>query len=189
MKNTSALFLVLAAGLVGCSDSTGPGTVGESGSVTFTYTGAGASSATSYNATGAIPVNVVTGFGSSAWAAGGIGTNEVDILAVVPKGGNRWDVTSIVIGRTSIGTSTIDFSCSANNCTRIDVLFGSNQNETNYTESCQITTGSVTITAITASTISGNFSGSGTCNNAATGNDTPFTITNGAFSVGVTTQL
>jgi hypothetical protein len=132
---------------------------------------------------------VATGFGSTAWAAAGLSTNEIDILAVVPKGGNRWDVTSIVIGRSTVGTSDIDVSCSATNCTRIDVIFGSNQNETNYTESCQITTGSVTITAITASTISGNFSGSGTCNNAATGNDTPFTITNGAFSVGVTTQL
>jgi hypothetical protein len=191
VKITRALFLVLAATLAGCNESTEPETVGISGSLSFSYTGAGAATATQYSATGAIPSNFGLSNGTQAWAAGGIdaANNATIVYAFVPKGGNTWDQSFIKIDRTTAGTSTISASCTANNCTEIGVWFGMNQNGTNYTYICTLTSGTVNISAISATTASGTFSGSGTC--AVSGSTTPtsFTITNGSFNVGLTTLI
>lgn len=191
MRITRAIVFILGATLVSCSENTTEPTVGASGSLSFTYTGAGATSAAQYAASGAMPSNFGINNGSQPWAAGAINAtdNTTIVYAFVPKGGSSWDWSFININRTTVGASTIDPSCSADSCTEFGVWFGMNQNGTNYTYICTLTSGSVNISAISATNVTGTFSGSGTC--AAAGSTTPsnFTVTNGSFDVGITTAL
>ena len=189
VRISRAFLVLLGAALAGCgSDGPTENTVGAAGSLSFTYTGAGAASATQYSATGAIPANPTVNNGSQPWAAGGIDGSSTVVWAVIPKSSNAWDMTFINIARTTQGSSTIDPNCSSADCTDVAVWFGANNNETNFTYYCLLTTGTVNITAISSTTITGTFSGSGTCA-AAAGGETPFTVTNGTFSVGITTLL
>lgn len=190
MRLQSVLVLALGVALASCSDSPTEPTVGASGSLSFTYTGAGAANATSYSASGAIPVNINNSFGSNSWAAGSVdqANGETAIAASVPRTANTWDLTVITIARTTTGTSNINAACTANVCTDVSIVFGSSQTETSFTYLCVLTSGSVTISAISSSNVTGTFSGTGTCS-SATGAVTQFTITGGTFNVGVTTQL
>ena len=192
LKTTRAVLVLLAAFVASCSDSPNdPGTVGASGSLSFSYTGAGAASATVYSATGAIPSNFGVNNGSEAWAAGAVdaSNNATVVYAFVPKGGSTWDWSYIQIDRTTVGSSTISASCSAANCTEFGVWFGMNQNGTNYTYICTLTSGTVNISAISSTNVTGTFSGTGTC--AVAGSSTPssFTVTNGSFNVGLTALI
>jgi hypothetical protein len=189
VKIARALFIALGVTLVSCSDSSTEPTVGASGSLSFTYTGAGAANATQYSATGAIPQNFIINAGSSSWAAAGGDADGVIVLSAIPQGGNSWNLTQININRTTAGTGTIDLTCSTTTCTDMTVLFGANQNQTNYTFLCTIAQGAVEITAISSTNVTGTFSGTGSCHNGQTGTDTPFTVTNGAFDVGVTSLI
>jgi hypothetical protein len=185
----SAFLLAFGAVVAGCSDSPTEPTIGVSGSTSFSYTGAGATSATSYSASGAVPANIETTWGSSSWAAGGVESGETAIMASVPRASNRWDITIISIDRTSIGTSNIVASCSANVCTSVSVIFNVSQDLfSSFNYFCTLTTGSVTISSITSTNVQGTFSGSGTCSNPSDV-ETPFTVTNGAFNVGITPDI
>lgn len=191
VRTTRAFFVVFSVALASCGDKSTEPTVGVSGSLSFNYTGAGAASATSYNASGAIPANVAVNNGSSAWAAGFIdaSTNLTGVWASIPKTANTWDMTFITIDRKTTGSSTINAACSAANCTSVEIWFGANNNETNYTYICTLTSGTVTITSISSTNVTGTFSGSGTCVQAGAAGTTAFTVTGGAFNVGVTALL
>jgi hypothetical protein len=186
VRLNSAFVLALGVVLAGCGDSPTEPTLGVSGSTSFTYTGAGAANATSYSASGAVPANFETTWGSSSWAAGGVdGTAETDIIASVPRTSSTWDVAIITINRTTPGTSTISSSCTANVCTSVSVIFNASQDLlTSYSYFCTLTTGSVTISSASATNATGTFSGSGTCVNSADV-ESAFTITNGSFNVGI----
>lgn len=192
MKITRALSLVLAVTVAGCSDSPNePETVGVSGSLSFTYNGAGAATATQYSATGAIPSNFGTNNGSQPWAAGAVdaSSNATIVYAFVPNGSNSWNWSYIQINRTTVGSSTIDPSCSSSTCTEFGVWFGMNSNGTNYTYICTLMSGTVNITAISATNATGTFSGTGQCDVAGSTTPTTFTVTNGNFNVGLTSIL
>ena len=191
LKNTRTILVLLAAAIAGCSDSPNePDTVGVSGTLTFSYTGAGASSSTVYTATGAIPSNVAVNNGTQPWAAGGVdaSNNQTVVWGVIPKSGTTWDMSFITINRTTVGSSTIDPACTANNCTSVGVWFGANNNETNWTYLCELTSGTVTISAISSTNVTGTFSGTGTCITSS-GVESAFTMSNGSFNVGVTALL
>jgi hypothetical protein len=191
VKLKNAFVLALGAVLAGCSDSPTEPTVGVSGSTSFSYTGAGAASATSYSASGAVPANLESTWGSSSWAAGGVDASlgETAIMASVPRASNRWDITIISIARTAVGTSNIVSSCTANVCTSVSVIFNVSQDLfTSFNYFCTLTTGSVTISAISSTNVTGTFSGSGTCSNPSDV-ETPFTVTNGSFNVGITPDI
>jgi hypothetical protein len=191
VRTTRAFLVVLGVAIAACGDSSTEPTVGASGSLSFSYTGAGAATATQYSAEGAIPANVAVNNGSSAWAAGSVSTanTETDVVASLPKSSNNWDLAVLTIARTSVGASTIDITCSTNVCTTVTIWFGANQNQTNYTYICTLTSGTVNITAISSANATGTFSGSGTCSAASTGATSNFTVTGGTFNVGLTTLL
>jgi hypothetical protein len=195
VKNRWAL-LVACAGLAACGDDPASPN-GISGSLGFSYTGAGAAASTSFSANGTIPSTVgsSTGgnnLGSGSWAAGSISptTNYTTVGAAISRSSSAWDVTSISIARKTVGTSTVDPNCDdeAQNCTGVFVFFNFNPNGDTFSYMCALTTGSVTISAISATNITGSFSGSGECF-TPTGAFSSFTVTNGSFNVGVTTQL
>jgi hypothetical protein len=192
VRISRAFLVVLGVALAGCgSDNPNEPTVGASGTLAFSYTGAGAATSTQYSATGAIPSNFGVSNGSQPWAAGAIdaANNATIVYAFIPKSSNSWDWSFIQINRTTVGSSTIDVNCSANNCTEFGVWFGMNGNGTNYSYICTLTTGTVAITAISSTNAAGTFSGSGTCFASGSNTETTFTVTNGSFNVGLTALL
>jgi hypothetical protein len=68
------------------------------------------------------------------------------------------------------------------------VFFDFNPNGDQMSYGCFLTTGSVSITAITAEKIAGTFSGTGTCVTSSLV-ESAFSITNGAFNVDVSSQI
>ena len=194
MTFTRAVFVVLAAtALASCSDTNEPETTGIAGQFSFSYTGAGAANATTFTANGAMPVNAIINNGTQPWSVGFVDASgsapSTGILGLVPRSSTTWDIALVSIDRTTVGSSDIVSTCTAENCTSVGVSFGSNQNETNYLYSCQLTAGTVSLTSITSTTAAGTFSGTGSCFNFQTGGETPFTVTNGSFSVGLTAPL
>jgi hypothetical protein len=177
--------------LVACSDSTEPA---ATSSLSFSYTGAGAPAATLFTAAGSIPLNLaLTGtLGTTPWAAGAIdpASNNSFVAGVIPKTSTTWDFTSIGVGLKTVGTSPIDANCGLDsaNCTGVIVFFGASANDESFQFICNLASGSVTISAISATNIAGTFSGTGSCFNSLDV-ETPFTVTNGAFDVAISSQL
>jgi hypothetical protein len=195
MKVSKAVLLVLGVALLGCSDDKDPTSPTITGSLSFLYTGAGATNATTYSASGAIPSTVGSGssLGTAAWASGSINQaeNYSVIGAAIPKTASSWDITSINVTRTTAGTTPISSSCDdpeATTCTGVFVVFNLNPNGDSFTHLCSLDNGSVTITAISSTNITGTFAGSGICLTPL-GAISSFTITNGTFNVGVNAQL
>jgi hypothetical protein len=195
VKNRWALLLV-CAGLGACGDDPASPN-GISGSLGFSYTGASTAASASFSANGTIPSTVGSSsagndLGSGSWAAGSVSptTNYVAVGAAIPKASASWDVTSISIARKTVGTSSVDPNCDdeAQNCTGVFVYLNFNPNGDTFSYACALTTGSVTISAISATRITGTFSGSGECFTPS-GAFSSFTVSNGSFNVGVTTQL
>jgi hypothetical protein len=192
VKLSSILALSCALAVAGCSDDPTSPNTGVSGSLSFSYTGAGATSATTYSASGTAPSNIETNNGNTSWAVGGVSTadNQVVVVASVPKTSTTWDQIVIGIDRSTTGTSTISSSCSdEDSCTGVFVTFGSNQSGTAFANFCTLTSGTITITALSSTNVTGTFSGTGTCISSFGATPTNFTVTNGVFNVGVTTQL
>jgi hypothetical protein len=182
-------FVALSAiTLAGCGDSTEP----DASTLSFSYTGAGATTATTFSATGEIPanINLAPTPGSSPWAAGGVdpSSNYSTVFAVMPMTSTTWHLFGIGVTRKTVGTSSIDANCDdeSTNCTGVFMFLG-NPDGDDFQYFCALTSGSVTITAITDSRIAGTFSGNGFCEQDFV--ETPFTIANGQFSVAISSQF
>ena len=172
-----ALFVAACGG-----DSTSP-TVNASGSMSFTFTGAGTNGSSTYNASGAPPANPNTTFGTSAWAARSTQTaNEFDAVAAIPRSSTTWDIAGVTTPSQTTGTFTINANCTAANCASVAYIVGATQNEQSFTFICSLTTGSIVVTSISSSRAAGTFSGTGTCLTAAFASSS-FAITNGSFDV------
>ena len=192
MRVRTALLFACGLALAGCSDNpTAP--KANSGSLSYSYTGAGASSSATFSADGSAPSLAGESLGTSPWALGfyDTGTNSTIVTAVSPKTSTTWDVSFVQIDRTTAGTSNIDVGCDfdATSCTGVVIFFGlqgtadTNFND-GYTYMCTLATGTVNVTTATAANVAGTFSGTGSCFNPA-GDETPFTIANGTFNVSV----
>ena len=187
MRLKSAFAAAFGLALLGCSDNPNE-PVGASGSLSFSYTGAGATSSTTYSASGTAPLNLDGG--TNAWAVGAVSAteNQSVVVASVPKSSTTWDQVVIGIDRASIGTSNVSADCTdEESCTGTGVFitFGSNSSGSSFTYFCTLATGTVTISTLSSTSMTGSFSGSGVCA-TPTGVETAFTITNGTFNVGIT---
>lgn len=194
MRLQSALLVVCGIALAACSDDPTSPATSFSGSLSFNYTGAGASAATSFSANGSVTPSTIignSGFGSNSWALADVNAanGETDIFASVPVTSSTWNNAIITVDRTSIGASTIDPSCSANVCTSVTVVFGTNASESTDAYECELTSGSVNISSVTSTNVTGSFSGTGTCTFTATGATSNFTVTSGVFNTDVATNL
>ena len=173
----------LCVGVAACGGDSEPA-VTVSGSLSFSYTGAGSTSST-YSASGNMPANPTVSFGNAQWAAGSTGTaGEVDVAAAIPKTATTWDITAIRIARTTVGSATINPNCTGT-CTEVAFIVGATQTETTFSSLCTLTSGTVALATISATRATGTFSGSGTCISGA-GVMLAFTITSGSFDVGLT---
>lgn len=170
-------YLLLAAGLwtfTGCSDS-GPTFFG--GSLSFSYSGVVNGT---FDAEGsALDADDPT----KSWALGvrDDAQQAVGIVASMPQPGNLHDFVALTIPRVTSGSATVDVNCTASVCA--SALFGFRTDESNESQFlCGLESGTLTITAISASRATGTFSGSGTCLDNAQ-NETSFSVTAGTFDV------
>jgi hypothetical protein len=193
MKLSNTILFACVGALLGCTDSTGP--VPVYGSLSFNYVGAGSTEVRLYSAAGPIPHLNGGALGSNPWAAASLDQNTdlTVIAASIPNSlqvATTWDVTSIAVTRKTVGTTPIDANCTgdARNCTGVIILFTHKIVAPIYTYRCFLTSGSVTIGAVSVTTVAGTFSGTGSCASTS-GVLTPFEITDGSFSAGITTQL
>lgn len=181
------LLVGVGLALMACkSDSTTAPIVVASGSLSFSYTGAGG--AATYSASGSAPASRTSSYGTAPWAAGtsDAATQIIDAIAVVPKTSTTWDFAVVSIGRLTVGSSTINSSCTATQCTGVTIAFGTTQNSTSFQFVCSLASGTVAITSVSSTRVVGTFSGSGTCV-TLTGASSAFTVTNGSFDVPLVT--
>jgi hypothetical protein len=175
--------------VAGCSDGpAAPATVGESGSLSFAFTGA--RGAGTYTAAGALPANRAATLGTAAWASAQRDdtTSTLTVIGSIPHTSQTWDLATLELPRLTPGTDSIDISnCSSETCAEVLVLFGTRIDDFSTEYFCIVLNGSLTLATISATHASGSFSGSGTCISTA-GVETPFTLTNGAFDVGILTS-
>jgi hypothetical protein len=177
----SALVLVAACG----SDNvTSVETIGAAGSLSFSFTGG--SGPGTFNANGAVPVNVTVNFGSASWAAAALdNTNQtIEISAAVPRTSSTWDVAGIHLAGQGTGTRTIGANCTGNACNDVSITFGATQGGANFQFVCTLTSGTVVVSAISTTRVSGTISGTGSCF-SSTGTTSAFAMTNGTFDVGL----
>lgn len=176
----ACLSLLAACG----SDSTAPA-VGVSGTVTFTYTGAGGGS---YSATGSLlsTANQATAQ-TTTWSTGWKDNtdNSTNVFSNVPTTAALSNYIGIIISGQTSGAAPIVPTCqttTTTSCTSVVFFTGFNANAGTWTYLCVLESGTVTIASISATNATGSFSGTGTCLSSAL-TASAFTITNGSFNV------
>lgn len=187
VKHRSLAVLAALAFAASCSDGPNEPTVNASGSVTFAYNGGTLVNAGSYSASGGLPASE-TAQATQQWAAGFRDTqnsNNIGVVASVPRTGNRFDMAMLVFDRSTAGSSTIDPNCSADNCAALIFMYNFSQSETATGEvMCGLETGTLTLATVSATRATGSFSGSGSCISFDDFNtESTFTVTNGSFDV------
>ena len=176
------LLVGLSVALVACGgDTTAPNNLTTPGSLSFSFSGGAAGS---YSATGLPPTNGTLSFGTSPWAAGvrDDAKQAIVVVGTVPKTSTTWDLAVIEITRLTVGSNTINSSCTAALCTGVSVAFGTNQASNSFTLVCLLTTGTVAISSVSSTRATGTFSGSGSCV-SMTGTVSAITVTGGSFDV------
>lgn len=182
-------FLIVAGVslLAACGDSSGPS--GESGTLSFTYSG-GVSG--SYTASGGLPASQAQ-FNTTTWSAGykDVPNQTLQLQSVAARTGGRFDLVALTIDRIVPGNSTVDINCDptiANGCAGFAVFFGVSNTTGDAQFLCGFQTGQLTITSITDTRAQGSFSGSGFCldENLV---ESAFTASAGAFDVALVAHL
>jgi hypothetical protein len=190
VQRTRILIVAGLSLLAACKDSTSPNTIGASGSVSFTYAGGNSGS---YSASGGITSTTTPDFTRN-WAAGARdqATTSIAIASVQAQANNTHDTFIMVIPRQTAGNATVSVNCTetaTTTCAALLVSFGeSNTNDQVFQRACGLDSGTLTITSISSTRVSGTFSGTGTCF-TSTGGTSSFTVTNGSFDVALVTDV
>jgi hypothetical protein len=170
----ASVFLSLLA-----CDSTEPNV---SGSVSFTYTGAGGGT---FSAAGDVP-SFNAPSTSSSWAVGYTDAGETYVVASRPRTGGLTDLAVLRIQRTTTGSEPIDPACDVDGSAACSgLMFSLNFNGNGDTGDffCFLSSGTVVVTEISEGRIKGTFSGSGSCTAGAGGTPAAFAVTGGSFDV------
>ena len=170
----ASVFLSLLA-----CDSTEPNV---SGSVSFTYTGAGGGT---FSAAGNAP-SFAAPSTSTSWAVGYTEAGETYVVASRPRTGGLIDMAILRVQRNTTGSEPIDPACDVEGGTACSgLMFSLNFNGNGDTGDffCFLSSGTVVVTEISESRIKGTFSGSGSCTAGSGGTPAAFTVSGGTFDV------
>ena len=175
-------LLVTSLVFLAACGSDGPTTVtGFDGALTFTYSGANSGT---FSASGSLP-STASGQATTAWAAAqASATSEMFVAAASPRSSTTHDFVGIFIQRNTVGTETINPSCSFN-CNGVDLTIGAANSGSTFTVMCYLTSGSIASTEKSASRMKGTFSGSGECLTSTGAAAGALTVTNGTFDVAI----
>ena len=155
------------------------------GSLSFSYTGAGGGS---YSATGSITSAALASSPyTTTWAMGFKDSTDksTNVAANIPRTSTTSDVAVLTVKGQATGTFAIDVNCSTTStstCNDVALLIGQSANGQTFTNICTLTSGSITISTLSSTNAVGSFSGSGTCV-TSTGTVSSWVVTNGAFNV------
>lgn len=174
-------ILPLAAVLAACDSPSGPGegesrlTLAYTGGVTGTFQAAGdPDGATS-------PAAQTFAIGHRYPAEGWF-----EVIAYSQRGSNRYDLASVTVPLTGVGTAAISHPCLAEHCATVGISLELTQtNGSIAVHTCHLHEGTIRITAMTETRASGTVSGTGFCNPGGGGAQVPFQITSGSFDVDV----
>jgi hypothetical protein len=171
VKPSRLLVGALLTVATACGDSTGPG--GLNGRVSFSYSGA---TSGTFDASGSIlegdPLR-------STWAAGARDDENESLAVAANLARSETTTDDVVIDFPQLATGTVTVA----NGARVAISFGYTQTGI-PTWSCDLTSGSVTVTTLSGTRARGSFSGTGTCVNS-NGTSGAFTVSNGSFDVPV----
>jgi hypothetical protein len=178
-------YFLLAGALAlvaSCGDS-GTGSNNLSGSLSFTYSGAISGS---FSASGTLPV--VTSLDTQQWAVGlrDDSQGEVIVEASKPRTSTSHDVVVLFITRTTVGSSSVD--CGQNTCADLFFDFDADNSTGDAQQSCFLTSGTLAISTITTSRVTGTFSGTGACFDVG-GGSASFTVNSGTFDVALVQDI
>jgi hypothetical protein len=174
------LALLFAA----CDDPSGPGVTEDASRVEFSYAGdlAGVFAVEGEYVPGTAP-NTQT-FAIATRQPGG--TLEVNAYSQRP--GARFDIASITLPNAAVGQRAVEH-CPGETCNSVSLGLDLGQAQgSQAAHSCQLQTGTIRVTALSATRVAGTVSGSGFCFPADGGDTVPFQITSGAFDVGIYQQ-
>jgi hypothetical protein len=175
MRRKHTVISLAIAALVACSDSTAPNPL--LGQLLFAYSGGIAGN---FNASFAPLSAGQNEFVSYVAGQHDASDGMVYALASVSTGTNERNFAIVAISRTTPGDATINANCTGQFCAGFLAIFGQNSSSGNFTQLCELTAGTVTITSLTATRVKGTFSGTGNCS-GPTGTITSFTVTGGSF--------
>jgi hypothetical protein len=171
--------LPLAVLSAACDDPSGPGEAQDESRVAISYSGAvaGTFAAEGEYTPGTVP-NTQTF---------SIGTRRVDgtveVTAYSQRGGARFDLASITLPDAAVGERAVEL-CPGETCNSVSLALDLGQaNGSQAAQSCHLQTGTIRVTALSETRVSGTVSGSGFCVPREGGDDVPFQITSGTFDV------
>jgi hypothetical protein len=176
--------LPLAVLFAACSDPSGPGETEDESRVALSYTGglAGTFAAAGDYALGTVP-NTQT-FALASRTADG----TLEVSAYSQRGGARFDIASITIPDAAVGQRAVEH-CPGETCNSVSLGLDLGQvHGSQAAQSCQLRTGTIRVSALSATRVSGTVSGSGFCFPRDGGDNVPFQITSGSFDVDVYQQ-
>jgi hypothetical protein len=109
-----------------------------------------------------------------------------EVIAYSQSVGNRYDLASVTVPLTGVGTAAISHPCLAEHCATVGIAIGLTQtNGSIAVHTCHLHEGTIRITAMSETRASGTVSGTGFCNPGGGGDQIPFQITSGSFDVDV----
>jgi hypothetical protein len=157
-------------GAVSCGDGTGPG--GLDGVFSFSYE---AFVSGTFNVAAAAPTGPVGLLSNTSLTAGTTNNGFAVALGYKATVGGEGDLARVSINRTSVGSAPFLTECPESGlCAQFYFSIAGNA-------TCELSTGTMTITQINNSRVIGTFSGTGTCG-SGTG-FTAFSVSNGTFNV------
>lgn len=180
MKPHILLAALPLALLAACDNPQGPGE-GES-RISLAYTGAATGT---FSAGGDPDPTVATN--AQTFAIGHRYTDgSFEVIAYSQRGGNRYDFASVTVPQAAVGTVSVERFCEQDVCPDVSLALDLQRATGSIAaHSCELETGTIRITALSATRASGSVSGSGYCNPGDGGELVPFQVTSGSFDVDV----
>lgn len=175
--------LPLAVLFAACHNPSGPGEAEDESRITITYTG-GVSG--TYAAEG--DPGLTSSPGTQTFAIGHrYQEGWFEVISYSQRGGSRYDLATVTVPGVVVGQSVaIDRLCAEDVCADVTVALDLGQtNGSVATHTCRLETGTIRVTALSATRASGTMSGIGSCNPGDGGDRVPFRITAGTFDVSV----
>lgn len=176
--------LPLAVLFAACDDPSGPGETADANRVAIFYSGgvAGSFAAEGEYVTGPAP-NTQT-FAQAVRRPDG----TLELSAYSQRGGARFDIASITLPNAAVGQRAVEH-CPGETCSSVSLGLDVGQvHGSQAAQSCQLQTGTIRVTALSATRVTGTVSGSGFCLPRDGGDSVPFQITAGTFDVDVLQQ-
>ena len=182
--NTRTLLSILPLGalLAACDSPSGiPVTNGADNRVSMAYAG-GVSG--SFSASGTFDSSAPPNTQTFAFASSGA-DGTLEVVAYRQRGGARFDFATLTVPEAAVGNVALDV-CLGETCASVTLALDVGQAAGSIaTHTCNLDTGTIRLTTLSATRATGTVSGTGVCLPGSGGASVPFQLTSGSFDVQV----